>query len=118
MGIILLALIAVVIVLIILVILGYIFNWSWTGLGPYISPPHTTGTDFQRGKTLWDWLQLIIIPLALAVAALLFNIATSRTEQRIALDKHRQDSLQTYLDHMSELLLDKHLRTPEPDAEV
>ena len=36
----LIALLAVIIVLIILSIVGYIFNWSWTGLSSYISAPH------------------------------------------------------------------------------
>jgi uncharacterized protein YjbI with pentapeptide repeats len=36
----------------------------------------------------------------------------------IALDKQREDLLQTYLDRKSELLLDKQLRTSELDAEV
>ena len=76
-----------------------------------------TGTGFTN-KTLWDWLQLLIIPLALAIIALLFNLASTRTEQKIAnqryeqdqkiaLDKQREDLLQTYLNRMSELLLEK-----------
>jgi uncharacterized protein YjbI with pentapeptide repeats len=84
---------------------------------------------YQPGKTLWDWLQLLIVPLALALVALVFQRATTRTEQKItaqrykndqhiALDKQREDLLQTYLDRMSELLLEKQLRTSEPDAEV
>ena len=97
------------------------------------------GTGFA-GKTLWDWMQLLIIPVVLAVAALLFNLVSTRTEQRIAveryeqdkeiaekryeqdqnlaLDKQREDLLQVYLDRMSELLLDKQLRTSETHAEV
>src|SRR6266487_5615358 len=83
-----------VIALLVVIALAYIFNVNVPGL---------------RGKTLWDWLQLLIIPLALAVIALLFNLANSRTErqiakdrykqdQQIALDKQREDLLQTYLD--------------------
>jgi uncharacterized protein YjbI with pentapeptide repeats len=104
---------------------SYRFGWSGTGF---------------LNKTLWDWLQLLIVPLALAVVALVFQLANARTErqiaqqryeqdkqiaaeryehdQYIALDKQRDDLLQTYLDRMSELLLDKQLRTSEPDAEV
>ncbi|GAC1645065.1 MAG: hypothetical protein NVS4B9_37120 [Ktedonobacteraceae bacterium] len=52
--------------LVILIILGYIFHWDWIGLSPYVSPTHSKDTDFQRGKTLWDWLQLLIIPAVLA----------------------------------------------------
>src|SRR5207248_969581 len=30
---------------------GYVFNWNWTGF---------------RGNTLWDWLKLLLLPIALA----------------------------------------------------
>jgi len=84
--------------------------------------------EYQPGKALWDWLQLLIIPLVLAVGALLFNLANTRTEQQIAkqryeqdqqiaLDKQHEDLLQAYLDRMSELLLEKDLRT-NPSEEV
>src|SRR6266700_7131371 len=89
----------------------------------------TTIELHQPGKTLWDWMQLLIIPVVLALAALLFNLATTRTEQNItaqrykndqeiAADKQREDLLQTYLDRMSELLLNNHLRTSDPKDEV
>ncbi len=104
-------------VVIVLIIVGYRFDW--TGFN---------GNN-KSGKTLWDWMQLLIIPLALAVVALLFNLATTRTEQKIAaqryeqdqhiaLDKQREDLLQVYLDCMSDLLLKEKLRTSAPDAEV
>src|SRR6266566_9390848 len=72
----LIALLAIVIVLIILIILGYIFNWGWTGLGPYIGPPHSKDSDFQRGKTLWDWLNLLgvlAIPVGVGLGAAWFS---------------------------------------------
>ena len=72
---------------------------------------------------------MLIIPLALAFIALVFQLAITRTErqlakeryeqdQQIALDKQHEDLLQTYLDRISELLLDKKLRTLEVDAKV
>ncbi len=118
---------AVVVVLIILSILGYIYNWDWTGLGPYVSPPHSKDSDFQRSKTMWDWLQLLIIPAVLAVAGYLINLTISRNEQEatkqhaqsereaaekraeteriIAQDNQREAALQEYIDKMSELFL-------------
>src|SRR5260221_1753058 len=106
-----------------LIFAGYWFNWDWTGFNQHIGP---RVPQYQPTKTLWDWLQLLIIPLVLAVAALLFNRATTRTEQeiaaqrykqdqQIALDKQREDLLQTYLDRMSELLLEKSLATSPSD---
>ena len=62
-----------VIVTIVGIIGGFFFNWDWTGLGPYTSPPHTPTSVFQRGKTLWDWMQLLFIPVVLAVAGFWFN---------------------------------------------
>jgi uncharacterized protein YjbI with pentapeptide repeats len=114
----LIALLAVVIVLIILISLGYSFNWGWTGLGPYIIPPHPKDSDFQRGKTLWDWLQLLIIPLALAVIAIFFNRTERKNEQRIATDNQQEAALQGYINEVSELLLERNLRKSDVDAEV
>src|SRR6266567_783495 len=95
------------------VVAAYRFGWEATGF---------------LNKSLWDWLQLLIVPLALAVAALVFQLANTRTErqiarqryeqdQHIALDKQREDLLQAYLDRMSELLLKESLRT-SPSEEV
>ncbi len=97
-----------------LILAAYRFEWVGTGF---------------PSKTLWDWMQLLIIPTVLAVAAFLFNLTTSRNEQKlaqqrdqtaqeIALDSQREALLQTYLDRMSELLLDKHLRESKPKDEV
>ena len=86
--------IVVLLVLLVLIILGYIFNWPWVGL---------------RGVTLYNWLQLLIIPAVLAVGGYLFNYTTSRNEQNIALDNQHEAALQAYIDNMSALLLEKDL---------
>jgi uncharacterized protein YjbI with pentapeptide repeats len=96
-------LLVVLIALIVVIILGYKLNWGWTGLGK---------------KTLWDWMQLLIIPSALAIGAYLFNFSISRNEQKIASDKQREDALQAYFDRMSELLFEKNLRESKSDSEV
>ena len=144
----LIALLAVIIVLIVLSILGYIFNLEWTGLNGYknistatISPPKiTTTVTYQSGKTLWDWLQLLIIPAVLAVAGYIINLTISRgeqaaTEQRakserdaaekraqidrdIALDNQREARLQEYYDKMSELVFTRGLLKEDPEFEV
>ncbi len=63
-------------------------------------------------------MQLILIPAVLALRAFLFNRAELRREQAIALDNQRAAALQTYLDRMSDLLLEKNLRSSQPDDEV
>src|SRR6266699_3795436 len=49
-----------------------------------------TGSGFLK-KTFWDWLQLLIIPVALAAAALYFNWANTRTERQIARERYEAD---------------------------
>lgn len=51
----------------ILVFGGYAFHWAWTG--------------FQ--KTLWDWMQLLIIPVALAITGFLLTRAEHRREKAV-----------------------------------
>jgi len=58
------------------IIFAYRFDW--------------TGTGFEK-KTLWDWLQLLVVPLALAIIAFLFNRTTTRTEQKIANQRILED---------------------------
>jgi len=77
-----------------------------------------TTAQSQPGKTLWDWLQLLIIPLILAAGALLFNFTNSHTERQIALDNQRETALQAYIDKMSELLLKEHLVERRADGKL
>jgi uncharacterized protein YjbI with pentapeptide repeats len=81
--------------------------FSWTGVADYTKPP---GID-ERGKTLWDWLELLIIPAVLAGGALWFSQAERETERKIADERIREAALQGYLDKITELLLD-----PLPDS--
>ena len=45
---------------------GYLLQWQWTG--------------FPQ-KTLWDWLQLLVVPAFLAIASYLFTQAERRRER-------------------------------------
>src|SRR6266481_8147673 len=120
----------VLVVAITLIIVGYWFDWA--GFNGYnkVTIAHTiSGTnagtvirteEYQPGRTLWDWLQLLIVPAVLAVGGYLFTFTISRnerkaadrhnqTEREIALDNQRETALQAYIDKMSELLLNKQL---------
>jgi uncharacterized protein YjbI with pentapeptide repeats len=97
------------------------------------------GTGFGN-KTLYDWLNLLIVPAVLSVAAFLFNreereaqnrsadqrakaereLADQRAQidREISSDRSCEDRLQEYLDRMTNLLLEKGLRNSEPEAEI
>ena len=100
--------------------IGYAFIWlviqgysvGWTGLGKSVDP--------TQAKTLWDWMDLLLVPLFLAGGIFLLNRSQrnterQRTEERatlereIALDRQQEDALQAYIDRMSDLLLKEKL---------
>ena len=98
---------------------------SWTGF---------------RGKTVWDWMQLFIVPLALVLVTIAFawqqdirqqeiqrQTAAREQElenQRAEVDREIEDQraqqavMQSYLDQMGVLLLDRNLRDADQDSDV
>jgi uncharacterized protein YjbI with pentapeptide repeats len=73
-------------------------------------------------RTVWDLVDLLLIPLVIAVGGYFFNQAQQKREQefaeaqnenqrRIGLDRDQEKALQNYLDKMGELLLEKKLNT-------
>jgi hypothetical protein len=90
--------------IVIISILGYVFGWEWTGLT-------------KPRRTFWDWLSLLIVPLVLVLGGDLFNRSESRrtkddaeqqrkADRQIADDRRQDDTLQAYIDGMSQLLTD------------
>lgn len=71
-----------------------------------------------RGKTLWDLLVLLIVPLSLALVALWFNSSQSDLNRQIAEDRQREETLQSYLGRMEGLMLEQDLRSAGPNSEA
>lgn len=99
-------------------LIAYIFRASdWTGFQGYEDITEEIDTSVAgaklwkaktrkpvRGKTLWDWMQLLAalaVPLALGLVTISFN----NQQAASLLDQQRETALQSYLDHMSDLLL-------------
>jgi uncharacterized protein YjbI with pentapeptide repeats len=62
-----------------------------------------------RGKTLWDWLEFLILPVVVAAAGVWFSVQQNE-QQRSLEDQLTQDAaLQSYIDQMSELMLHENL---------
>lgn len=80
-------------------------------------------------KTLWDWMQLLIIPFVLAGGTLWFNTQQANTsaelgrqqhasDQQIATDQQDEAILTTYINDIGNLLMTNHLRSSQPETEV
>ena len=92
------------------------------------------------GKTLWDWLQLLIVPVVLSLITVVFawqqdirqdQIENQRAEQaqkiegqraeaerELAEQRAQDEALQAYLDQMSQLMLERKLLEAEPGDPV
>jgi uncharacterized protein YjbI with pentapeptide repeats len=64
-------------------------------------------------KTYWDWMELLIIPIVLAIGAWWLNKSEKETEREIAKEKRNQDTMEAYFDRMTELLLEHGLADQE-----
>jgi hypothetical protein len=82
-----------------------------------------------RGKTVWDFLQLLIVPLMLVAIGLVFSLQQDARQQRIedqraeaerelAEQRAQDEALQAYLDQMSQLMLERKLLEAEQGAPV
>src|SRR5439155_15157456 len=66
-------------------------------------------------KTPWDFVQLLLIPVAIALGTALFGYINIQ----ITLDQQRQTTLESYIHDMNDLIFNKGLRTSKPpNAEV
>lgn len=107
-------------ILLFFVLFAFVVQWgyaqTWTGFGQY-----QTQVGVERDKTLWDWMELLIIPFFLAGGAFILNnfekkrslqIEEQRanSEREIAKDTLQETLLQNYLDKMGDLLIDKNLK--------
>jgi uncharacterized protein YjbI with pentapeptide repeats len=79
----------------------------------------------QPSKTLWDWLQLLIVPAILIGVTFLWSASQTRSDsrredRRIAADRvaaeqvRRDTTLSDYFQRMSDLMLNKRLLSSKP----
>ncbi len=110
--------ILVVVVLLVGLWLGWTDNApSWLGFGEYEPPPGKV-EGYQPSKTVWNLLELLIIPLVLIAIAYLFSRSESVKGREIELDRQREETMHAYFDRMTKLLLENRLNESEPTDDV
>ena len=72
----------------------------------------------QPGKTLWDWLQLLIVPAVLAVVGFSFNAGQESINLQLEQQRNQEQVVDAYLDRMSNLLLAYNLHDSQPGSSV
>lgn len=97
---------------------------DWTGFNT-----RDATDDTYPARTLWDWLSLLLVPVVLAVGGLLFTWSENRQtrvierervaeNQRIERERAQDAVLESYLDQMTDLLLNHDLRESNEGDEV
>ncbi|MCB9006951.1 MAG: hypothetical protein H6656_06250 [Ardenticatenaceae bacterium] len=92
---------------------------NWTGFDK-----HPVSQTEALAKTLWDWLDLLFVPLTLGVAGYLLTKIQKDTESdianknrdkdlEIAREGRRQTAFENYLDRIKTLLLEKQQRSSD-----
>lgn len=101
-----------ILVLIILGI-GSTIHWAifpnespeWTGFGSYLIIE-----KLVREKKLWDWLDLLLVPLFLAFGAWYLSRSEKRADRRREADRFEHDNLSKYLELMTQLLIKEKIK--------
>jgi uncharacterized protein YjbI with pentapeptide repeats len=69
-------------------------------------------------RTIWDWLDLLVVPIMIAIAGFWFTVQQDQRQQALE-DQRSQDAmLQAYLDKAGQLMLQNHLRESPESSEV
>ncbi len=114
--------ILVILVLIYLIWQGY--KQAWTGFN---TTPEYTG--YSAGKYLWDWLEILIVPLALTLIGIYFNARQKKAEIESTIEaenkkraenkiKGQENELSQYFDKMNGLMLRDGLSKESASPEV
>ncbi len=92
---------------------------GWTGFG-------STVIASLQTKTVWDWMELLLMPLVLVGGVLLLTRSRRQIESRrseenasvereIASDNQKEEAVQAYFDRMADLVLKEKLSKFSPE---
>ena len=103
---------------------------EWSGFGPiqilretmdYRETGEATGLtrDVEQlpGKTLWDWMALVI-PIEIPLLVYLLNRAQRKRELHIEAEHIQRSAVQSYFEQIKEMLLKESLRSSKEDEDV
>lgn len=108
-------LIAVVVGVIGYFVLGVLYQSEGSGLMAFGDP---STAQFERAKTLWDWMDLLIVPVMLAGGAIWFNNQARQRDEANKEIRYKEEMLQKYFDDMIALLVQSGQDAPQPPGSV
>jgi uncharacterized protein YjbI with pentapeptide repeats len=70
------------------------------------------------GKTVWDWMDLLIVPIVLSLITVGFTVVQEIRQGELAEQRAQDEAVQAYLGQMNTLLLEHNLRNSKEDSGV
>jgi len=89
-----------------------------TGAKEEISEPWTLRKVRGTGKTTWEWMELLIVPLGLALITIGFAAYQTRLQQANEAQRAENEALQAYLEQMGQWLIEEDLDRAQQDANI
>ncbi|MEP7135993.1 MAG: pentapeptide repeat-containing protein [Chloroflexota bacterium] len=93
------------------------YGCDWTGFGRCIQTI-PANKEIRPAKSLWDWMNLLIVPTLLTVGAVVYNRIEKQNEQRRTEDHLQETVLSAYLDRIATYLLNNKLRSSKGNSAV
>jgi len=85
---------------------------SWTGFGE-----KAIDQNKESAKTLWDWLELLIIPTAIGVFGWFFKNSEKAKAQIIEEERAQNSLLESFIESMTNLIINNNL-TNNPERKI
>lgn len=89
-----------VLIIVILVLFAYSVFKNGIGLSSYVD----SNNVFHPGKTLWDWLELLIIPALLGAVAWNFSDTQKNKELEISTKQFRENVMKDFITEISQYI--------------
>ncbi len=92
-------------------ILIFFYPLAWTGFITNIG-------GIETRKTLWDWLELLIIPIVLAVGGYLFRKSEVRLTREQFIDDESEKAITNYIDYVEDFLPTSPKKIDQTEVEI
>lgn len=114
------------------ILVGLILLIAFWAIWPQVAPPRTGFGEYlpqtsnaqanlpmpERAKTLWDWMELLLVPFSLSLVAVWINHSLQNREKAKAEDQLLERALQEYFKEISNLLLSNDLYLAKRNDDV
>ncbi len=114
----LLTVLALLVVVVAFSLAVYRFGWDWTGFNRDIGPQLKPNEQYRPEKTLWDWMQLLLVPVMLAIGGFWLNSKLQKTIEDQKFVQSQYASIVTYVQEQHVALITAYLRLFEGEGAI